>query len=392
MNFLAFGLSNIGSLILFVLIIALLISWHELGHLLVAKKCNVYCYEYAIGFGPALFTSKKRETHFSIRAIPLGGFVKMAGEEGVSDGEVIKGNNGEEIPSNRILANQAIYKRALVMAAGGIMNMILAVVCFYFVISVAGGFNTPRKGNDVFIVNNEDLATMGMETGDKIIKIETKLGSESEYVVYETKNINDIFEAIESKRPEEKEGNSQDIRITYLDVSNNNEQKVIDVNKTWEKNEEGTLVLSQIGLQQNYNRYEYNFLTATYGVWHYMGYCTVETIKAFGGLFAGKFDNLSGLIGMYGVVDEVATSTQINFMDKVINLIALTGSISFSLGFFNLIPFPALDGGRLFFLAIEGIFKKKVNPNVEATIHTVGLVLLFGLMIIINIRDIIKLF
>ena len=125
---LAFDLSNIGTILLFAIMICALIAWHELGHLIVAKKCNVYCYEYSIGFGPVIYSNKKKETHFTLRAIPFGGFVKMAGEEGVEDGEVLKGNNGEEIPRDRILANQSLGKRALVMAAGGIMNMILASV------------------------------------------------------------------------------------------------------------------------------------------------------------------------------------------------------------------------------------------------------------------------
>ena len=87
---LAFDLSNIGTILLFIIILGVLISWHELGHLLAAKKFNVYCYEYSIGFGPALYKNKKKETHFYLRAIPLGGFVKMAGEEGVEDGKAVQ--------------------------------------------------------------------------------------------------------------------------------------------------------------------------------------------------------------------------------------------------------------------------------------------------------------
>lgn len=395
MNILAFDLSNIGSLLLFVVIIAFLIAWHELGHLFVAKKCNVYCYEYAIGFGPIIYKNKKRETHFTIRAIPLGGFVKMAGEEGVEEGEIVKDNNGNVVPSNRILANQALWKRALVMAAGGIMNIIMALFCFYIVIAVNGGFQIASHSNDVYISDpvsgvESELAKQGMETNDIITKVETKAGDQSEYQVFEITNYNDIINALNENIPEKVENQAQDIKISYLDVSDNNTLKVAEVSRKWVMVDE-KLQLSKIGLEQNRTFYEYNALTATYGSFHFMGYYTVEICKAFGGLFVGNFQNLSGLVGIYTTIDTVATAPA-SFGVRLINIISIIGSISFSLGFFNLIPFPALDGGRLVFVAIEAITKKKVNPNVEGTIHFVGIILLFALMIIINIRDVINLF
>ena len=96
MNILAFSFSNILSIIIFIVLISIIVAWHELGHLLTAKKFNVYCYEYAIGFGPVIYKNKKHETYFALRAIPLGGFVKMAGEEGVQEGEILKDNNGND--------------------------------------------------------------------------------------------------------------------------------------------------------------------------------------------------------------------------------------------------------------------------------------------------------
>ena len=181
----AFDFSNVGTLLLFIVIIAFLIAWHELGHLLAAKKCNVYCYEYAIGFGPAIYKNKKKETHICIRAIPLGGFVKMAGEEGLEEGEVLKDNNGNVIPADRVLSNKSRGKRALVMAAGGLMNMLLALICFYFYVSfnpiqidentTVTGFVQLVNDNQVRIDSSEDslLYQLGMETGDEITYIET---------------------------------------------------------------------------------------------------------------------------------------------------------------------------------------------------------------------------
>lgn len=396
MLFYAFGLSNIGTILLFLIIICFLIAWHELGHLLTAKACNVYCYEYAIGFGPVIYRNKKKETHFTIRAIPLGGFVKMAGEEGVGDDEVLTDNNGQVIPDNRILANRPLHQKALVLAAGGIMNMIMAYICFYFYLAFSGGFAIPSSSNDVFVVTNNETPSMlqekGMETNDIITVIEVKTGEEVEYVTYEIEDYDDIIKALDDKKPTEA-GDVQDIKITFKDVSENNALKTIDVSRNAYK-ESGTdeLLVSQIGLAQNRTVYEYNALTSIYGTFHFMGYYTVEVCKSFGKLFMGDFSSMSGLIGIYDTIDSVATDGNIGFGLRVLNIVYIIGAISFSLGFFNLIPFPALDGGRLVFVAIQAIFKKKVNPNVEGTIHFVGIILLFALMIIINIRDVFNLF
>ena len=165
-----------------------------------------------------------------------------------------------------------------------------------------------------------------------------------------------------------------------------------DGNFTYDENGEKIGAVSKIGLGQTYIFHEYNALTGLYGTWHFMGYYTTEVCRLFGNLFQGDFSGLSGLVGIYGTIDQVATDQTVSFGTTVLRMVYILGAISFSLGFFNLIPFPALDGGRLVFVGIEAITKKKVNPNVEATIHFVGIIILFALMIIINIRDAINLF
>lgn len=403
---LAFSFSNVLSILIFILIISFIIAWHELGHLLTAKKFNVYCYEYSIGFGPAIYINKKHETHFAIRAIPLGGFVKMAGEEGLEEGEVVKDNNGNEIPQDRILANKSLPKRALVMAAGGIMNMILAIILFYFYLSFndissyvgkekATGFVAVVSENQINVAPDSILEQKGMERGDIVNIIETRLvedgAEQTQFVKYEISKFNDIIDALNSKVPN-KIGQTQEIKLTYTDVSDNNSTHTIEVSRKRYKDENNEEKIELIGLSQNFKAYEYNGFSALYGAWHFFGYYGFEVTKAFGRLFVGDISNLSGLVGIYKTVDTVTSSNAVGFKTKFIDIIYLGGALSFSLGFFNLIPFPALDGGRLFFLALEGIRKKKINPNVEATIHFVGIIILFALMIFINIRDIIGLF
>lgn len=405
MNILAFSFSNILSIIIFIVLISIIVAWHELGHLLTAKKFNVYCYEYAIGFGPVIYKNKKHETYFALRAIPLGGFVKMAGEEGVQEGEILKDNNGNDIPNDRILSNKSLPKKALVLAAGGIMNLILALILFYFYVSfndisnVTGkekstGFVMPIYTNEVTIADDSLLSNAGLETGDKVTVIVTWTEDEGEAlskVRIETNSYNDIYNALKSKEPT-KVGQVQGFDVTYIDISDNNKEKTAyNITRTMVE-EDGKKSISLIGISQYYTVHEYNMLSGLYGSFHYMGLYGYEVIKAFGKLFVGDISNLTGLVGIYRTVDSVTSNNQAAFKTKFIDIIYLGGALSFSLGFFNLIPFPALDGGRLFFVALEGIRKKKINPNVEAMIHFVGIIILFGLMIFINIRDIIGLF
>lgn len=397
---LAFKLSNIWTILLFILIICFLIAWHELGHLLTAKKCNVYCYEYSIGFGPILYRNRKHETHFCIRAIPLGGFVKMAGEEGLEEGKQLLDNNSNPIPDNRILGNQSAGKRAIILAAGGIMNIIMAIICFYFFISFnrpygddikTTGFVRVYHNNTVYIEENSVLAEQGMECGDYITYISTTSSTNASAKTFKINNFNQIKKAIDAYAPKNN-GDIQYLEITYKDVSEGNVSKTINVSRNASLSEENKIVISKLGLGENRVVYEYNALTALYGVYHFTAYYAGEIVYTFGRLFAGDFSQISGLVGIYQTVDTIATDSSVAMQTTLIRLIYLAGAISFSLGFFNLIPFPALDGGRLVFVGIEAIFKKKVNPNVEATIHFVGIILLFALMIIINIRDIIGLF
>ena len=376
---------RIGSILIFLVIVLIVIVWHELGHLLVAKKMKVYCYEYSIGFGPVIFRNKKHETHLVIRAIPLGGFCKIAGEDG-NEG-VILDNDGNELPQEKLYSNQSKGKKVGILAAGGIMNMILAIVCFYIYIAYAGGFQVPTHDNSITIASESVLSGLGMESGDKITSVKTWKNDDMSYT-FKTDNVEQIANAFEYCKPD-KVGDVQHFVITYTDISNDDAIEVIETSRVKIDDNE----ISKLGISMGYYKeYEYNALTATYGVWHFMGVNFYETLRAFGKIFTGDLSNVSGLIGIYEVVEGVTTTTEVLFMDKFMYFIYLLGAISFSLGFFNLIPFPALDGGKIFFIGLEAVTKKKINPNVEATIHFVGIILLFALMIIINIRDIFGLF
>lgn len=388
----SFSFSKIISLILFLVILCFLIALHELGHFLSAKKFNVYCYEYSIGFGKAFYVNKKHETYFCLRVLPLGGFVKMAGEEGVNEGEELLDNNNQPIPKNRILSNLKQGPKILILAAGGLINMLIAFICFYIVICVTG---MPQFYSNSFAISNDGLFYQeGISNEASIyqatVSLQETVAGELIFIKEEKEfkisNFYDLNEALTYVNPT-KANQTQNLKIVYSLKGSTQKQEASFTRVSIEEN--GVVNFKEmlgVGMLVK----DANMLSAIPDTFVYMWYYLIETFKAFGQLFVGNLSNLSGLVGIYNAVDTAAT--QATFADSLLNIINITGVISFSLGFFNLIPFPALDGGRIFFRLIEIVTRKKVNPNVEGTIHAVGFLLLIGLMVIVNIKDIIGLF
>lgn len=386
----AFKWMSIVNLLIFLVILCVTISIHELGHLLFAKKFNVYCYEYSIGFGKAIYTNKKGETHFCIRMFPLGGFVKMAGEEAVEEGQELLDNNNQPIPKERIFSNAKKGPRILILAAGGLFNMILAYLCFFIFLMGYGVAVTDEPmiqivDNGAIALQNEDIPSK-IYIHEMIIYLEKEgIEIDGSRIQESPQNFNDISNIL--NEVEAKKGTTRHMIITYSSSKKDKAEKEAEVisEVVPSTNDKGQTVYNfeKVGFQVFMKKY--NFFEAIPQTFVFMGEYFVQICKAFGELFVGKFDNLSGLVGIYEVVDQASSM-------GVTPIIYIVGAISFSLGFFNLMPIPALDGGRIVFVLIEAITRKKVNPNVEGWIHTIGFLLLFGLMIIINIKDIIGLF
>ena len=390
MNF-AFNWMSLVNIFIFLVILCLTISIHELGHLLFAKKFNVYCYEYSIGFGKAIYTNKKGETHFCIRMIPLGGFVKMAGEEALEDGQELLDNNNQPIPKERIFSNAKKLPRILILAAGGIFNMILAYICFFIFLMGYGVAITDQPyiqivDNGAIAQQNENLPTTIYIHEMNIWITENGTIVDGSQVEGTPQNFNEISSLLNEVQPTNAT-QQRHMELTYSSSeSDTNYQNATVTSKVLtNKDDKGQNVYSfdKVGFQVSMKKY--GFFGGIPQTFVFMGEYFVQICKAFGELFVGKFENLSGLVGIYEVVDQASSL-------GVTPLIYIIGAISFSLGFFNLMPIPALDGGRIVFVLIEAITRKKVNPNVEGWIHTIGFLLLFGLMIIINIKDIIGLF
>lgn len=346
------------TLIYFILMLGIIVFIHELGHFFWAKKSGVYCYEFSLGFGPKLFSFNRKndETLYCIRLVPLGGYVAMAGEEIDDD---------EKVPKNQKMYNKPWYKKLIIVLAGVINNFILAFVILFLIALICGSYTT----KPVIGIVSDDSASFkaGIRLGDKIVKINDK-----------------------------KIKAWDDVTLT-LTLANNNKKQKITV-ETKESNIKDIYVKpKKITDKKGNTSYAYGIGVSderNYGIVNAISYAVskftsifrsmIITIKA---LFTGKLglNSLSGPVGIYSIVGQYRKS-------GLENLFYLLAYLSINVGFINLIPFPAFDGYRAVIILIEKITKRKVNPKIDSIINTIGLYLLFALMIYVTIKDVIRLF
>lgn len=349
-----------GTLLLFILILGLIILVHEFGHYLFARLTGVHVHEFAIGMGPKIFSkvSKKTDIRYSIRAIPLGGFVSLAGEE-VEIDEVRKKYKG------KTLQDKNVFQRFLVMFFGAGFNFIFAILLIFAIGLIYGGKDmTPVLSE---IAENTPAYEAGLEAGDKIVKINN----------YKVKYVDDIqlYLAITDK--------SEPVTFTVLkDGEATTRKYVITAEKIVVDKQ--TSYLFGIGMSPKPTKGFINIVKYTF---EQAGSLFKQMFVTIGGLFTGKIgvNQLSGPVGIYGVVGQAKTYG----MASILSLIAF---LSINVGVINLIPFPAFDGGRILFLFIEKIKGSPVNSKVENIIHTVGFILIILLIVYVTFNDILKLF
>ena len=339
--------------IIFIIILGLIVFIHELGHFIFAKKAGVYVYEFSIGFGPKLFSFKRKndETEYMIKLIPLGGYVAMAGEEDIEE--------DNKIPNDKKLYNKTWIQRLLVMIAGVMNNFILGIVILFIMGLIYGTtfsnnvlYNIPKDGN---------LYKLGARNGDEITKING----------HKVSNYDDIQTYIALANEKHK---NPEIKITI------NNDKTYNVKPKKEKD----------------GNYYYGIsvkLESKKGLISALVYAKDKFISIYKSLiivikslFTGDLglDSVSGPVGIYTVVDTAKSSMPM--------LLYLTAYLSINIGFMNLLPFPAFDGGRVLFLIIEKIKGSRLNPKVETYVNFAGFIILMGLMILVTIKDVIKLF
>ncbi len=345
------------SIIYFILILSVIIIIHELGHLLTAKYFHVYCQEFSIGMGPVIYKHQGKETAFSIRALPLGGFVSMAGEEGVDD---------ESIPFERTLKGIAWWKQVIIMAAGAIMNVLLAWILFIMVTMVQGRVVLPSEPIVAGFTEDSVAEAAGFKIGDRI----TKITSGSEVTTVDT--FDDITEHIsyfpktEAVFTVERDGSETEIKLTPK--YNESEDRYLagfqaDVN------------VKEISLIESFQHGTTRMIDGSTAIFRSLS----KLIRGIG------LENLSGPVGIF----QITAETTQNGIIPAISLIAL---LSLNIGIFNLLPLPVLDGGRIFMTLIEKISGRKLSERAEMVIMMIGVVLLVALMVFATWQDILRLF
>lgn len=342
-----------GSILIFILVLSILVLVHELGHFLVAKKFGILVEEFGFGLPPRIIGKKIGETIYSINLLPFGGFVKLHGE--LTDDKVT-------VP-NRAFINKSPKIKIAVITAGVVMNFILAIAAFATVYSFTG---IPRDTGEVKIV---DIATGSpaqiskILVGDKILSVNG----------VKIKNVSEFVSNIEDKKGKKVILELQDRKVTIIPRENppKNEGPLgVAITNT-------EVYFAPIWQRPFYGIY-YGFKEALF--WG------KNVILGLGSIFTSLFkgqtpQDVSGPVGVFAVTTEVAK-------EGILSLINLLGIISVNLAIINIIPFPALDGGRLLFIFIEKIIGKKVLPKVEAIIHSVGMIILLLLIFLITIHDV----
>lgn len=511
-------LSTIGNIILFLFVLGLVICIHELGHFYFARRAGILCHEFSFGMGPRIWSRKKGETAFSIRAIPFGGFVSMAGEE--IDSEVLKkgmeirigfndksqinkiildhendlykeyelikvetwdllseeGNRlyinehtvertamyvlakEEEMqiaPKDRSFAYKTKWQRFITTFGGPMMNFLLALVIF-FVASLIAGVADPDS-TIVSGVSEETPASLVFEPGDEIIEIngmsvETWVG-ESNSVQSGLSNVEGTYEitvirdgqtiVLEEIRPqfffyglgfasdyttddlvigkplyrttelEEGDrileiagedttdwtwGDMATFAMSYTNGSTEDSPTIIKIERngeilTFEYVAYGEDVIDSMGASLFFTRIgidgssKFSIFGSVANGWNEFLAAAGTIFKTLGVLFSSSqvgVSDLSGVVGMFSVTSEAAAA-------GLVSLLSWVGLLSVNLGILNLLPLPALDGGRLVFITVEAITGKKPNPKFENTLHNIMFILLMGLMIYITFNDIVKL-
>ena len=345
------------NLLLFVLILTAIVAFHEFGHFIWAKKQGVYVYEYAIGMGPVIWSTKKGETVYSIRAIPIGGFCQLAGEDEETDKEA-------KIPKGRALQDKNPWQRFLIMVFGPVNNFILAFVTLLFIALIWGG--TTMKPVVTMVEKNSAAYNAGIKAGDTILKINNHKISTSDDIT--------LFLAIADT------SKKSSIKLKHSDG-------VVEVIKVKpEKIGKGKKASYKygIGIQQKKTK---GIGAAVIYTFKKTGSIFKQMFVTVGYLFTGgiKLNQLSGPVGIYSIVGQSRSG-------GVANVLYLMAFLSINVGFINLLPIPAFDGGHILFIIIELIKGSPVKPEIENKIHTVFLILLMLLMLVITINDIIRLF
>lgn len=379
---------TISSIIIFLSILFALVVVHELGHFLFAKYFKMKVEEFAFGFPPSLLSKKIGETSYSINLIPLGGYVKIFGENGLTEEEISKLSEEEK---EKLFGNKKWWQRIIVLSGGVIFNILGAFILFVIIFMIGSNVfldqdeiqNIPNSERKTIVTNidpKSPLVGTGIETGDQILSFKTSTETLPEESL-DSLSVSDFVQR----------NNNSLITISF-------KKNIEDLNtETFE-----TQIVPKAGIVEGKKVIGVSFAESTYKKYSFFealpeaAKTTFEHLKlifsSLGQLVynlvfknAKVEDNLSGPVGLALMTSKVSERG----LDQILAFAAL---LSLSLAAFNVLPIPALDGGRIVFVLLEAIKGKKINANVEQLFHGIGFLALLALMVFVTYFDILKAF
>lgn len=329
------------TLIYAVIIFCMLIFVHELGHFITAKLCGVKVNEFAIGMGPAFFKRQRGETLYALRVFPIGGYCAMEGEDEDSDDE-------------RAFNNKPAWQRAIVLAAGSCMNLLTAILLMIIIAFYVGQATTT-----IDVVNDDSPAyEAGIMAGDEVIALngnDLKEWTELQTIVGENEGEPVVFTVL-------RDGQEKEITVTP-EYDKETDRSIVGINP------------------MKVHRPIASIKSGVTNTWN----MTVMMYDLLGQLITGDASakELSGPVGIVYVVNDSAKM-------GLIYVVYLAALLSLNLAVINMLPFPALDGGRLIFLLIRKITGKRVTDEMEGKVHFIGIMLLMVLMVYVTWNDIVR--
>ncbi len=357
------------NIIVFILILTTIIVVHEFGHFIAAKFYGVYCGSFSIGMGPKIFSKKGKETEFQIRALPIGGFVTMAGEADQEDNEEFK-----DVPLERTLKGKKTYQKLVIFLAGVFMNFVLAILVL-FLVNLSVGTTPVNKVEVGTIAKNSAAETYGLEVGDVITSIENKT-SKKHYLI-------SSFDDLGNSLTKEAMGVSSDSTTIDVTVNRDGQSQIVEMKVSYNTQSEKYI----LGITQATRKMTFTeSIRSTFTTIGAMSIAIVTALKSLITSFSSTVTQMSGPIGIYSVTAQVTESGQIA------NLFYLMCLLSVNIGIFNLLPIPGLDGAQALIALIEGIVHKELPENIKLGLQLAGLALVLLLMVIITYQDILRLF
>lgn len=350
-----------------IIVFGVIVAIHEFGHFAVAKLCGIKVDKFAIGMGPVIFKRQKGETEYSLRLLPVGGFCAFEGED----------ENSEDA---RAFSNKSIPQRFAVLVAGAFMNILLGFIIL--IITTCMAERIPSCTIKDFRSSTTSSEASGLKVGDEIISINGMHIFTDTDLSYKISNTADNDFSVVVKRDGEKVTlNHVKFYYSYkyyVDTENNT---YVTVDDDYSGSEE---------IKTAESRFDFYVEPVQKNIFTVISYAFRDTISTGRLIWISLIDLVSGKYGVEDLSGPVGVVTAISQASAVglSSVLSFSTFITINIGIFNLLPLPALDGGRIFFLIIEAIRRKPVPKEKEGMVHAIGMMLLFGLMIFVTIQDI----